>query len=304
MSDLRISRMSRESKFGYGFLLFGLGMPYLIDKVFGPVIALITAIACAVIGLSFLVAGHMHKETEAATIKIGKRRDELLLPIVLGSMLLVGIPFMLYTVNHPSTNPIKLPPVGTPRPSPTIHIPTAEEIAEAVKRNEKKPPDQQRSALEQEDVYRNLKFGVDLPSGVHPRLSMFSVSNWGKENIGAHEIACEMNLLVLEFNLVQNGEGVAKFSEAPLVASGGTQSDACLSPLGYPPESTPLCFDVTINFSYVLETQPAVKKLKSTRFVGFPRGGVFSWTEQPAGQQTSYCVEAQKAREDRHKNDQ
>jgi hypothetical protein len=150
---------------------------------------------------------------------------------------------------------------------------------------------------QQEDVYHNLKFGVDLRPGEHPSYSEFSVTNWGRTNIGKHEIACEINLMVLERNTVQNSEGERSSSDAPLTAAGGTQSDQCLSTIGFPPESTPICYDITVNFSYSLETQPSVSKAKSTRFWGFMRGGSFGWSEQPTGQKGSYCTEARKQRD-------
>jgi hypothetical protein len=154
---------------------------------------------------------------------------------------------------------------------------------------------------QQAEVYQNLKFSVELPPHVHPRLSMFSVSNWGHTNIGKHEISCEMNLLVLEYNTVGNSAGMAKFSDAELAASGGTQSDPCLAQPEFPQESAPLCFDVTVNFSYALETQPSVQKLKSTRFVGFMHGDIFAWSEEPVGQQESYCMAALQARDERRR---
>jgi hypothetical protein len=53
--------MSRETKLGYGFLLVGSGLPYLVDKLLGPIFALITAAVCFVGGIAFLVAGHLHR---------------------------------------------------------------------------------------------------------------------------------------------------------------------------------------------------------------------------------------------------
>jgi hypothetical protein len=58
-------RMSKETKFGYGFLLAGVGLPYLIDKLLGPSAALIAAVVCTLGGLALLVAGHLHRESTA-----------------------------------------------------------------------------------------------------------------------------------------------------------------------------------------------------------------------------------------------
>jgi hypothetical protein len=53
---------SRETKFGYGFLFAGAGLPYLIDKLFGPIAALIAAALCLLAGIAFLIAGHLDRE--------------------------------------------------------------------------------------------------------------------------------------------------------------------------------------------------------------------------------------------------
>ena len=59
--------MSKETKFGYGFLLAGVGLPYLIEKLAGPFTALVIAVACTVLGASLLLAGHLHRDREIAS---------------------------------------------------------------------------------------------------------------------------------------------------------------------------------------------------------------------------------------------
>src|SRR5258708_3526722 len=61
----RIFMASRETKFGYGFLLLGAAMPYLIDKLLGPIAALISAAVILLGGIAFLVAGHFHRDKDA-----------------------------------------------------------------------------------------------------------------------------------------------------------------------------------------------------------------------------------------------
>jgi hypothetical protein len=56
--------MPKEAQFGYGFLLVGLGAPFLIDKLFGPSLALGIATICTVAGVGLLVAGHLHREKD------------------------------------------------------------------------------------------------------------------------------------------------------------------------------------------------------------------------------------------------
>jgi hypothetical protein len=54
--------VSKETKFGYGFLLAGVGAPFLIFEILGFAAAVIAASSCTVIGIALLIAGHRHKE--------------------------------------------------------------------------------------------------------------------------------------------------------------------------------------------------------------------------------------------------
>jgi len=54
--------MAKETKFGYGLLFVGVGMPYLIEKLFGPGAAIFVSVGFVMIGIVFLVAGHLHRE--------------------------------------------------------------------------------------------------------------------------------------------------------------------------------------------------------------------------------------------------
>jgi hypothetical protein len=54
--------MRRETKFGYGFTLAGIGVPFLIERLFGLSPAIYASVACVVVGGVFLVSGHLHKE--------------------------------------------------------------------------------------------------------------------------------------------------------------------------------------------------------------------------------------------------
>lgn len=56
--------MSKETKFGYGFLLVGTGVPYLIDKLFGLPFAILISLACVIVGCALLWAGHRHKDNQ------------------------------------------------------------------------------------------------------------------------------------------------------------------------------------------------------------------------------------------------
>ena len=64
-----IAPMSRETKFGYGFLLAGVGLPYVIDKFLGPTAAGTVLILCLIVGVALLVAGHKHKDDPATEVQ-------------------------------------------------------------------------------------------------------------------------------------------------------------------------------------------------------------------------------------------
>ena len=59
--------MSKETKFGYGFLLLGVGLPYLIDKLFGETAAIIVSGCCVLAAICLLIAGHLHERKGLAT---------------------------------------------------------------------------------------------------------------------------------------------------------------------------------------------------------------------------------------------
>jgi hypothetical protein len=52
--------MSRDAKFGYGFLLVGVPVAYLLGKLLGSWIGALGAILCGIIGVWFLVSAHRH----------------------------------------------------------------------------------------------------------------------------------------------------------------------------------------------------------------------------------------------------
>jgi hypothetical protein len=57
--------MPKDQKFGYGFLFVGAGMPYLIDKFFGPLPAAVVSIILFVVGILFLISAHLHRDKDA-----------------------------------------------------------------------------------------------------------------------------------------------------------------------------------------------------------------------------------------------
>jgi hypothetical protein len=79
-------RMSRETKFGYGFLLAGVGVPYLMDKLFGGLVALIVAALCTLFGIALLIAGYLHLG-EVKKRKISRARIAITAFIFVGAIL-------------------------------------------------------------------------------------------------------------------------------------------------------------------------------------------------------------------------
>lgn len=56
----------KQTKFGYGFLLVGWGLFYLIDRLLG-IGAIYVAAICTVAGIAFLIAGHSHEKGPTAS---------------------------------------------------------------------------------------------------------------------------------------------------------------------------------------------------------------------------------------------
>ncbi|MGH9743585.1 MAG: hypothetical protein ACRD51_14665 [Candidatus Acidiferrum sp.] len=75
--------MAKETKFGYGFLLLGAGLPYVFDKLLGPLAALIASALCIVFGCVFLLAAHFHRDKNEIRPKRG-------LMVSIGMFTLVG----------------------------------------------------------------------------------------------------------------------------------------------------------------------------------------------------------------------
>lgn len=105
LTSQRPPRMSRGTKLGYGFLLVGVGLPFLIDKLFGSSTALVVvAASCVVVGICFLIAGHLSERTRLARTVI----LALLAVIMVGT----GIEWRIHRDRHSSTR--REPTTGAP----------------------------------------------------------------------------------------------------------------------------------------------------------------------------------------------
>ncbi len=65
LTAIQFLLMSKETKFGYGFLLVGIGGAFLIDKLFGAGPSLLIAAFCLLVGIALLVAGHRDDSADA-----------------------------------------------------------------------------------------------------------------------------------------------------------------------------------------------------------------------------------------------
>lgn len=91
--------MSRETKFGYGFLLVGAALPYLAEKMFSPLMASIFSILSLAIGILLLIAGHMHRDTRAAPQPRGTLA-KFGVPVVVAALVLITIVSMIIALKR------------------------------------------------------------------------------------------------------------------------------------------------------------------------------------------------------------
>jgi hypothetical protein len=119
--------MSKETKFGYGFLLAGVGMPYLMDKLLGPAAALIVATVCTLGGITLLMAGHLHRETNAPK-SARSAAIPLTLLLIAGAVSALAWAIVRHLATRPATESVKssvssVSPISNPTPSATPGLP-------------------------------------------------------------------------------------------------------------------------------------------------------------------------------------
>lgn len=101
--------MQRETKLNYGYALFGLGMPYLIDYFLGAKWGVLAAILAVVSGMVLLIAGHSHRE--GAAIPARSKLASAGLYVLIGSVLGLGSLLFVYVLRHKESVPPP-PPVS------------------------------------------------------------------------------------------------------------------------------------------------------------------------------------------------
>jgi len=142
--------MSRDAKFGYGFLFLGSALPYLIEKLFGsPLTAAIVTAIFLVIGIAFLVAAHRHGQSLIAHRGLRGKVGIVLLTVVLMASVITGIVWAImrnmHTHEEPKIAEKPRPPVELPHPeSPKPEPPRIEQPNPKPKPHPKKRPEQPR----------------------------------------------------------------------------------------------------------------------------------------------------------------
>lgn len=124
-----MARMSRETKFGYGFWFAGIGVPYLLDQMFGRVPAFWCAVAFTVIGAWLLIAGHQHKEAgEIPLTKPKKAVGYVVMAVLLAGLSIGIVRFRPQTAKNEQPEEPKSRGGGTPLPQrvePQPQVPRA-----------------------------------------------------------------------------------------------------------------------------------------------------------------------------------
>lgn len=147
--------MRREDKFGYGFLLASIGIPVIIVILLGEKFAAgVVAIAFVVVGIAFLIAGHLHKDDEKTKSRAFSANLILVGCLALASVALLAFAsFVLLkhraAAAQPSDNPQRDEPAAHVG-SPSIKVPALQPSKK--RRNETPVADQPRRALSGEQI--------------------------------------------------------------------------------------------------------------------------------------------------------
>jgi len=105
--------MQRDTKLGYGFLLVGLGAAYLLSLFVGTVTGVVVAIACLLIGIPFLISGHLHSDKTVNQGELRKRTIQIFVPVLELLAVAIGISFVSWSVSSLSPDALKVPTLHT-----------------------------------------------------------------------------------------------------------------------------------------------------------------------------------------------
>lgn len=82
--------MSKETKFGYGSLLAGIGLPFLIEKYGGENWAVLVALVCTGAGIALLISDYFHKE-KGERLETSEQRARAFLYVALLSVMAFSV---------------------------------------------------------------------------------------------------------------------------------------------------------------------------------------------------------------------
>src|SRR6266481_2183788 len=105
--------MQRDTKFGYGFLFVGLAAAYFLSLFVGTVTGIAVAIACLLIGIPFLISGHLHSDRAFQQGELRKRTIQMFVPVLELLAVLVGISFVSWSVFSLSPDALKVTTLHT-----------------------------------------------------------------------------------------------------------------------------------------------------------------------------------------------
>jgi hypothetical protein len=145
---------------------------------------------------------------------------------------------------------------------------------------------------EQDDVKSKLSAQAFIPSNRNVLRTGISVINGGGTALTEHSIQCILRRVVYAPYGGISGIGMQTTlpQKSILRAFGDGETSYCMAGIqSFPPDTHPICADLTVAVSYVLETQPSVRDTKPFRFVA--SGDDFVYRQQPVDYPGDYCPE-------------
>ena len=150
--------MQRETKFNYGLLLAGIGLPFLMERLLGPAWGLGTAIVCCVGAGLLLLAGHSHREDGSQSPPRGRAAKGVTYGLV-GALLAGGILGIILVVKRsPKVEQAKVEPANEPVTKPDTSL-SSQPKSELVEQNKAaqpavRPPSRHTSQRKQDEGSR------------------------------------------------------------------------------------------------------------------------------------------------------